>query len=100
MEHLEQDDLQRAIRVALEQKQQSIEAIAGIMADVRNAQAELDRVTAEWSRRYEAALSVGWNEKELNRLGLMPPTSKPKRRRTSRKKTGLTSQGEPVINQE
>ena len=92
------DEIAALIASALEAKQKTINILAESIGFVRDCQAKYESALAEWDSRYEDAINAGWSLKELDRLGLVPPSKKGKRRRsTRRKKTPLQ---EPIIQQD
>lgn len=79
---LDIEQTEQKMRELLEARMQSVRALVTSRQAVTDLRAQLSDAEADDARRYSAALSDGWSESELRKLGIAPADQKPRGRRT------------------
>lgn len=72
---------EQKMREMLEARMQSVRALVTSRQAVTDLRAQLAEAETDDAKRYAAALSDGWSETELRKLGIAPSEQKPRARR-------------------
>ena len=80
---LDIEQTEQKMRELLEARMQSVRALVTSRQTVTDLRAQLADAEADDAKRYASALSDGWSEVELRKLGITPADQKPRARRAS-----------------
>jgi len=90
---LDIEQTEQKMRELLEARMQSVRALVTSRQAVTDLRAQLADAEAEDAKRYTAALSDGWSEAELRKLGITPADQKPRARRAPARGRQATAAG-------
>lgn len=79
---LDPEQTEQKMRELLEARMQSVRALVTSRQAVVDLRAQLAEAEAADAKKYSSALSDGWSETELRKLGITPADQKPRARRT------------------
>ena len=80
---LDIEQTEQKMRELLDARMQSVRALVTSRQSVTDLRAQLAEAEADDAKKYSSALSDGWTETELRKLGITPADQKPRARRTS-----------------
>ena len=80
---LDPEHTERKMRELLAARMQSVRSLVTSRQAVTDLRAQLAEAEADDAKRYSSALSDGWSETELRKLGIAPADQKPRARRPS-----------------
>ena len=80
---LNPEQTEQKMRELLEARMQSVRSLVTSRQAVTDLRAQLAEAEADDAKRYSSALSDGWSETELRKLGIAPADQKPRARRPS-----------------
>jgi hypothetical protein len=80
---LDIEQTEQKMRELLDARMQSVRALVTSRQSVTDLRAQLAEAEADDAKKYSSALSDGWSETELRKLGITPADQKPRARRTS-----------------
>jgi hypothetical protein len=80
---LDPEQTEQKMRELLEARMQSVRALVTSRQAVTDLRAQLVEAEADDAKKYSAALSDGWTETELRKLGISPKEQKVRTRRAS-----------------
>jgi hypothetical protein len=80
---LDPEQTEQKMRELLEARMQSVRSLVTSRQAVTDLRAQLAEAEADDAKRYSSALSDGWSETELRKLGIAPADQKPRARRPS-----------------
>ncbi|MBG0741106.1 hypothetical protein IV500_17180 [Paeniglutamicibacter antarcticus] len=90
--HIDAEKIEQELQKRLNSRMDSVRALVKSRTSVANARAALSEAEDEDARRYQAALSAGWNADELRSSGLPEPEKKLRVRKRAARKPAATRQ--------